>query len=162
MKVMNSNSPEYKHQWYLKNREQVRARMVLWNQANPEYRREYFKKWYSKNRDKAIARARKWQNENREKRNENRRIKYKENPDLRLNEKVRRRVRKYGNGLVERIYRSVVWARDDGICGICGKPVNKQDWQLDHVIPIAKGGTHTYVNVQVSHPICNLKKGDRI
>lgn len=33
---------------------------------------------------------------------------------------------------------------------------------IDHIIPLSKGGTHTYNNVQLAHYICNSKKSDKI
>ena len=56
--------------------------------------------------------------------------------------------------------------RDHGICAICGKPVNMETdacnneyGSIDHIIPLAKGGTHTWDNVQLAHRVCNSKKG---
>jgi 5-methylcytosine-specific restriction endonuclease McrA len=37
-----------------------------------------------------------------------------------------------------------------------------QAWDLDHVIPLSKGGEHSYDNVQVTHPSCNRKKGAKV
>jgi 5-methylcytosine-specific restriction endonuclease McrA len=56
---------------------------------------------------------------------------------------------------------AVVFERDGGICGICEEPVN-ENWHLDHIIPLAAGGSHVYENVQVAHPRCNLRKGARV
>jgi 5-methylcytosine-specific restriction endonuclease McrA len=33
------------------------------------------------------------------------------------------------------------------------------DWHLDHVVPLAAGGDHSYANTQVSYSACNLAKG---
>lgn len=62
-----------------------------------------------------------------------------------------------------------VMQRDGGICQICGKPVDKNDRQpgrvgnmyptIDHIVPISRGGAHTWDNVQLSHMICNSIKG---
>jgi hypothetical protein len=73
--------------------------------------------------------------------------------------------RRYGRrqeNFVEDVDRDVVFARDEGLCGICGRPVDPQDWHLDHAIPLAAGGEHSYANVQVSHPRCNRRKGTRL
>jgi len=32
---------------------------------------------------------------------------------------------------------------------------------VDHIVPLAVGGTHTFENVQPAHLKCNLKKGDK-
>lgn len=56
--------------------------------------------------------------------------------------------------------RRLVWNKDKGICGICNAPADVDDWDLDHIIPVARGGTDTFDNVQVSHPLCNKKKSN--
>lgn len=33
---------------------------------------------------------------------------------------------------------------------------------LDHIIPLSKGGTHTWDNVQLAHMSCNAGKCDRL
>lgn len=53
-------------------------------------------------------------------------------------------------------------------CHLCGK-LTKLDvgWlhplaaQVDHIIPISKGGLHTWDNVAIAHRFCNSKKGNR-
>lgn len=59
----------------------------------------------------------------------------------------------------ETIDRSVVFDRDNGTCYLCGSQVDPTDWHMDHIHPISKGGSHTYDNVRVTHPECNLRKG---
>lgn len=49
----------------------------------------------------------------------------------------------------------------DPMCGICQEYVDYEDFSLDHIIALARGGTHTYENVQTSHLICNIRKGAR-
>lgn len=72
---------------------------------------------------------------------------------------ARRRARERNAPVVERIYRAKVWERDGGICHICGLPADPALWHLEHIIPLARGGEHSYRNVAVSHPICNAHKG---
>jgi 5-methylcytosine-specific restriction endonuclease McrA len=67
----------------------------------------------------------------------------------------KRRARKYGAAFVENVSRPVLWDRDGGICGICGKPADPQDWHMDHIVPLGKDGPHSYANVRVTHPECN-------
>lgn len=46
------------------------------------------------------------------------------------------------------------------ICGICGKPLDKRTAEIDHIIPLSKGGGHVWGNLQLAHPSCNRMKGD--
>lgn len=48
-----------------------------------------------------------------------------------------------------------------GICAICRKWVQPRYASMDHIVPIIRGGTHTYDNLQLTHLRCNLRKGDR-
>lgn len=60
----------------------------------------------------------------------------------------------------------------DGICQLCGQKVDKTNIvnghirknypTVDHIIPLSKGGTHTWDNVQLAHMGCNSGKCDRI
>lgn len=54
-----------------------------------------------------------------------------------------------------------VFKRAQGICGICKKWVQPKKASMDHIQPLSKYGTHTYGNIQLTHLICNLRKGDR-
>ena len=64
----------------------------------------------------------------------------------------------------------------NGLCAICGKPTDKEDYyiteqgyfiagesypSIDHIKPLAKGGTHQIDNLQLAHRSCNAKKSDK-
>ena len=72
----------------------------------------------------------------------------------------RRAIRK--GKFVESIDRIVVWERDNGLCGICGKWVTFESFTIDHIIPFSRGGLHCYNNVQIAHSKCNNRKGSRM
>ena len=55
--------------------------------------------------------------------------------------------------------RARLWLRDAGLCGICGEPADEAGFHIDHVLPVALGGSNDEANLQVSHPACNLAKG---
>lgn len=65
---------------------------------------------------------------------------------------------------IEQPSRAVIFARDLGICHLCTEPVNPSDnaWHLDHILPLMQGGLHHPDNCAVSHPFCNVSKGDRL
>lgn len=69
---------------------------------------------------------------------------------------------------VEDVSKGRVAVRDKWRCQLCGKRVNKvlqhphpMSWSLDHVIPIARGGEHSYANTQLAHLVCNIIKRER-
>jgi hypothetical protein len=81
--------------------------------------------------------------------------------------KDRRRARKR-NAYVAPVSRKMIYERDKWICQLCGGKVHKNRMVphpkapvLDHVIPLACGGTHEPANVQLAHFLCNSIKSDR-
>lgn len=63
---------------------------------------------------------------------------------------------------------SEIFARDNWTCHLCKGPVdpdlkypNPMSASLDHVVPIARGGSHTRGNVACSHLKCNVIKNAR-
>lgn len=63
-----------------------------------------------------------------------------------------------------------VFERDNWTCKLCGikTPKSKRGLnelnspELDHIIPISKGGPHVYTNVQCLCRSCNMKKSDKL
>lgn len=68
----------------------------------------------------------------------------------------------------------MLYKRDRGICWLCGEATDWRDKvtrkdgtvivhgnypSIDHVTPLAKGGTHTWDNVRLAHHKCNSLKG---
>lgn len=69
-----------------------------------------------------------------------------------------------------------LYDRDNGICYLCGRPCDWEDAverngaivcggmypSVDHVIPLAKGGLHSWDNVRLAHRVCNTRKSDKV
>jgi hypothetical protein len=83
--------------------------------------------------------------------------------------KATRRARMRGNEY-ESIDPFKVFARDKWSCRICGVKTPRKlrgtfednAPELDHIIPLAKGGPHIYENVQCACRKCNQSKSDKI
>lgn len=90
---------------------------------------------------------------------------------------ISRRQKLIENGKIDySISLSKLYIRDKGICHICGGRCEPKDYiksynafiagekypSIDHVIPVAKGGTHTWDNISLAHRACNAAKGDKI
>lgn len=56
--------------------------------------------------------------------------------------------------------RMVIYNNNKGRCAICGKFVPYDSFTVDHIIPLAKGGTNAIDNLQVACGVCNLIKQD--
>ncbi len=54
-----------------------------------------------------------------------------------------------------------VFRNASGICALCKKWVMPKLASMDHIKPLSKHGTHTWDNIQLSHLLCNLRKGNR-
>lgn len=82
----------------------------------------------------------------------------------------RKRAQRYGVAYDGSITLQRLIKRDGLKCCICGGEcdLNDHEWAenfgptyptIDHIIPMAQGGSHTWDNVQIAHAICNSKKG---
>lgn len=71
---------------------------------------------------------------------------------------IRYKARKFNAPQVEIIDRSAIIARDNSTCYLCDKYLEPKQITLDHVIPLARGGTHTADNLKVACRSCNSQK----
>jgi 5-methylcytosine-specific restriction endonuclease McrA len=55
-----------------------------------------------------------------------------------------------------------VFERDKNTCQYCGQIFDRNDLNLDHVVPRDRGGTTTWENVVCSCIPCNTRKGNRL
>ena len=145
-----SNGKQY-YQSYCKNCMKIRKRKEY--HANPEHYRAKKREEYWENPEDFRIRMRDWQRNNRDK--------------LRVVEANNKKMRRAA--FVERIEFLEVWNRDKGTCQLCGKLLSQEtkfpDWEsptIDHIVPIAKGGTHEYANVQLTCWRCNHSKADSL
>lgn len=75
---------------------------------------------------------------------------------------------------IDRISLKRLYERDKGVCYICGKKCDWNDWRtsetghqypgysyptVEHVIPVSLGGLESWGNVRLAHWKCNLDKG---
>lgn len=80
----------------------------------------------------------------------------------------RRRAREHGCAY-EDFSKWEIFERDGWRCGICGVSTprslsgkqNDRSPQLDHILPLSRGGGHTRSNVQCCCRRCNMEKGAR-
>jgi hypothetical protein len=53
----------------------------------------------------------------------------------------------------------ILWAKSGGICTVCDVALTPPI-HIDHIIPIAVGGTNDVANLQLLHKLCNNRKKD--
>lgn len=51
-----------------------------------------------------------------------------------------------------------IYADQDGLCAACKCDLSKSGYHVDHIMPIALGGTNWPHNIQILCPPCNLSK----
>ena len=56
--------------------------------------------------------------------------------------------------------RSAVYTKTEGHCAICGKFVPYTEFTVDHIVPLAKGGSNDLSNLQCACGVCNRIKQD--
>lgn len=144
---------EYNRDYYSKNYDYFSAKSKAWKSSNPDEVAEYNKSYYEKNSEYFKEYRRQWAAANPEK--------------IRASQQ-RRRTRIEG-AFVEDVLINVLIERGEGNCGICGKeflPGTEYGDPLyptvDHVIPISKGGQHSYENTQAAHFSCNSRKSSKL
>lgn len=164
---------ENKKEYYQNNRERAYEQSKQWRLANPEKRKEIALRWFYNNQEKANKASREWQEANKERASENAR-KWREANQERANasrknweranpEKITlkrsiRRLRKSNNGIYE-IRPKFIQKLYASPCAVCS---GLEDVQADHVIPLARGGTHSEGNLQPLCRRCNSSKGAKL
>ena len=108
-------------------------------------RDQYARRWFQDNKDRLRRIRADWREANRDK-----------SADY-----TRKRRAKRLDQYVEDVERSVVYERDAGVCGICGYGVGAEEFEVDHIVPLSRGGLESYGNVQATHRECNRWKADR-
>lgn len=178
--------PEYKARYNERKAREVRARMRA--PAAREARRESGRALYATNRDyreAAKARSRAWRadpanrsailaararhgpkknaarrtDEYRSRRAAQRRERYATDAEYRARRRERSRVRGYRKHL------GTLLLRQGFRCALCGDVISSEDYrhtaQVDHVVPVSKGGGDGIENLQAVHMHCNASKGAR-
>jgi 5-methylcytosine-specific restriction endonuclease McrA len=127
----------------------IMTRNRAWREANPEILRAQRAAWRNANRERHIENARRWAQENREQYNENM---------TRAAHKRRARLESIGGSYTQEEWIEVL-VRFDNLCAKCARP---SKLEVDHIIPISKGGSNYIGNIQPLCRSCNAKKWTNI
>lgn len=154
---------EYKKAWKDENADKVKADRAAHYQANKEKVIRQTNEYRGANRERLLAASKRWRDSNPDKQRSYERKYIDKNPDAyrekgRLKE-TRRRARKAGVPC-EYYTREDVLRAWGPICYLCDSII-PDDWHLEHVIPLSRGGHDTVGNVRPACPSCNLAKGDK-
>ena len=119
-----------KHKYYLENKEKCLAAS---------------KKHKAENKDYYSAMSKKWREDNRE--------------QVRLNNRNRRKKIREAEGVhfLDDILR--IFKMQKGKCAACYEKIKDKRYHVDHIHPLALGGTNWPKNLQILCPECNMSKG---
>jgi len=151
-------------EWALNNPDKVKETKKREREKNKDRYSKYWKDRYANNKDEIIVANTKYAQDNKERLSKYRKSRI----DFRHANFHKHRANKF-DAFVELINRKDVFERDNYICQICKQPTlpNVESSHslfptVDHIIPLSKGGTHEYSNVQCAHLGCNSSKGNKI
>jgi 5-methylcytosine-specific restriction endonuclease McrA len=156
-----SNKKEY----YEKDRERLKSRSREWHHANKERASKRGKDYRAIHDCELKFKAAAYREANRERLSESRRRRFREDPEYRSrvlarakNTKAKRKGAegKFTAEDVERIYQS-----QSGLCVGCGADLSAS-CQIDHKIPLSRGGSNWPSNLQLLCQPCNRSKGNKL
>ena len=139
---------ECRKRHYYEHREEILEKNRVYYQNHKEYFLRCSYEWHYKNRQKAAIIQRRWNEKNRERINAYMRI-----------YNAHRRAKKAnadGHATKKQIMLKVEYY--GGLCYLCGKPYE----EIDHVIPLSKGGTDWPANLRPICKSCNSSKKDKL
>lgn len=161
---------------YQRNSEHRLMVAAKWRKANPERIKELSAENYKNNRERIIKNVTKWQNDNPERRRINKAKSQRNNPENMYARSARwrkkhpetcriicrnrqaRKVNAPGNGWT--MAEEAQLKKDYGYrCAYCATKTEKPE--MDHVIPLAGGGSHNIDNIVPACKSCNSSKRDR-
>jgi hypothetical protein len=149
---------EHTSRWIKENQDAARAATARWQKENPDTCRESRARWQKANPDAVREHHARWRNQNPDDVRERCANWKKANPDAMRAMKNSRRARKNaaeGSHTAADIQR--IHAEQSGLCACCGTPLSP-DYHVDHIMPLALGGSNDSRNLQCLCASCNKTK----
>lgn len=152
--------------WRLSNKDKIKSKNAEYAALHKEELKKYQSEYRSQNREKARATTAAWRAAHLERAKASCAAYYASHPEIwkRVNAKRRAILRGASVGDVKAIeaWEKKWRARSIVKCHWCDKRIKTQLAHIDHVVPLAKLGSHTLDNLCVSCPNCNLRKHDKL
>ena len=145
-------SLKYK-KYYSKNRDEILIKKREYRFDNIDKFKMKDKKYYEENSEAIKERRREYVAKNKDKIKQ-----YKKTDSYKINERLykhKRRAKIKKGGVTKGQIDNLI--KNTSHCYWCGKDI-KDNFHIDHYIPLSKGGEHTIENIVLTCPSCNLKK----
>jgi hypothetical protein len=153
---------EYSAKKRSENPEKERERVANWCKKNPLRTKAHKEKWEKNNKDKIRIKNRRLYESKREEHLKACKKWRDENKPLRALYSRTRYARKMaaeGSHTIDDVMR--LYQLQRGMCAYCGCDVSN-GYQVDHIIPLAKGGSDKSENICISCKTCNQRKSDKM
>ncbi len=134
-----------KRKWYLVNKVHVVEKSKEWNKQNSDRFSKNQHKHKKKYADRYSEYYKQWAETNRE------------NCRLRKHKyyaQLKRQLGEVSPNIIEHLF-----VDQKGLCFYCNREL--QEYHLEHMLPISKGGLHDDSNLCISCPTCNLRKHNK-
>lgn len=170
MREQNREKLRLRQREYRKNNPEAIKACSLRNRNKPEAKKrikERSQAYYIKNRERILERGKDYCRKNRAKVARFKRRYLDTNPHKireynyarrsKLRDSTLKSDREKANQLVKD------WRQTDSLeCAYCGCALTRSNFQVDHIVPIVKGGTHSVQNIVVACRSCNSSKGAKL
>lgn len=166
----------YKAAYYAANRDRLKPIYAKNYAKNKSDIRKRHAEYYSKNRDQLLSSKKEYRLENKEKLSAAERKSRAKNIDgyritrsiwnsnnresIRINQENRRARKLKAGGKLSKGLAKKLFKLQRGKCACCNKPLGN-NYHMDHIMPIALGGTNTDDNIQLLTALCNMQKTSR-
>lgn len=137
---------EKNRQYYLENRPDILFQLKSYREENKERRVNQVREWRKNNREKYLKKNAEWRQQN---------------PERARAICANRRARVRGAGGKHTAADIIhMMNAQKNMCAYCRVNISKL-FEVDHIIPIARGGSNLASNLQLLCPDCNRRKSDK-
>ena len=144
--------------WQKANPDKVKQANAKWRAADPARTKDYYKRYYESNTESIRQSSALWRSKNVESEKTRTAKWHAENPEsARLSGLNRRANKASSGGRLSKGLANRLFVLQVGKCPCCKQPLG-DDYHLDHIQPLALGGSNTDDNIQLLRKTCNLQK----
>ena len=159
-------------QYIKNNKKRIRERQQKYYQDNKENIYLVHEKYVKDNKEKILEKQRQYREDNKEKRKKSFKSWYEKNKEYHRNWKLNNKhlVRQYNSNRRARKMSQLGFLPDNYIeileqydthCRYCNLDLRTNQYHIDHIIPLSRGGMHDFTNMQLICPTCNFSKGSK-